>query len=111
MLDFELIKNVLIIGIASGIVTSSLVQKIKENLKRKKWLIFISFVVSMVIGTLFALTFSSANFIDALWAGLFSFIGADMLYQMFEDKIFKPFSSLGNTIDIPIENEIKGVKK
>jgi len=106
MLDFELIKNILIIGIACGIVTTALVQKIKENLKTKRWIILISFLVNMVVGTLFALTFSNASFKDSLWAGLFSFIGADMLYQAFEDKIFKSFSDMDKTIQIPIENKI-----
>lgn len=111
MLDFDLIKNVLIIGIASGIVTSAVVQKIKEGMRSKKYLILINFVVSMVVGPLFALTFSSASIIDSLWVGLFSFVGADILYQVFEDKIFKPFSSLNKTIEVSIENEIKGEKK
>lgn len=111
MLDFDLIKNILIIGIACGIVTTTLVQKIKESLNTKKWIILISFIVNMVVGTLFALSFSSASIIDCLWAGLFSFLGADMLYQMFEDKIFKSFSSLNNTISIPIENKIGDDKK
>ncbi len=111
MLNFDLIKNTLIVGMASGIVTTSLVQKIKRCLPSKKWLCPISFIISMIIGTLFSLSFSTASIIDSLWAGLFSFIGADMLYQMFEDKIFKSFSSLNKTISIPIENEIKGELK
>ena len=108
MLKFELIKNVLIVGIGAGIITTALVQKIKEGLKTKKYLVLISFIVSMVIGTLFAKYFSDLSIVYCLWAGLFSFIGADILYKTFEDKIFTPFSKLNEVIEVPIENEIKG---
>lgn len=108
MLKFELIKNVLIVGIGAGIITTALVQKIKEGLKTKKYLILISFIVSMIIGTLFAKYFSDLSIVYCLWAGLFSFIGADILFKAFEDKIFTPFSKLNKVIEVPIENEIKG---
>jgi NAD/NADP transhydrogenase beta subunit len=108
MLKFELIKNVLIVGIGAGIITTALVQKIKEGLKTKKYLILISFIVSMIIGTLFAKYFSDLSIVYCLWAGLFSFIGADILYKTFEDKIFTPFSKLNEVIEVPKENEIKG---
>lgn len=107
MLKFELIKNVLIVGIGAGIITTALVQKIKEGLKTKKYLILISFLVSMVIGTLFAKYFSDLSIIYCLWAGLFSFIGADILFKAFEDKIFTPFSKMHETVEVPIENKIE----
>ena len=107
MLDFVLLKNILVVGIASGIITTALVQKIKSILKTKKYLIIISFIVSMSIGTLFAISFASISIINALWAGLFSFVGADTLYQMFEDKIFKSFSSMQTTVTIPTTNNMR----
>lgn len=111
MLNFDLIKNILIIAIASSIVTTNLVQKIKESVKFKNsnCLVFVSFFVSMIFGTLFSLSFSDANLINSLWVGLFSFIGADMLYKMFEDKLFKPFSEIykEDVVEIPKENEIR----
>lgn len=108
MLDFNLIKNVLIVGIGAGIITTALVQRIKEVLKTKKYLVLISFIVSMVIGTLFAKYFSDLSIVYCLWAGLFSFINADALYKTFEDKIFTPFSKMQKVIEVPKENEIKG---
>lgn len=111
MLNFSLLKNILIIAIASGIITTSLVQKIKESfrLKKSNRFVIISFIISMTIGTLFALSFSDASIIDALWIGLFSFIDADTLYKMFEEKIFTPYSALyeNKTIQIPVENNIE----
>lgn len=111
MLNFDLIKNILIIAIASSIVTINLVQKIKESVKFKNSnrLVFVSFIVSIIFGTLFSLSFSDTNLINSLWVGLFSFIGADMLYKMFEDKLFKPFSEIykEDVVEIPKENEIR----
>lgn len=107
MLYFDMLKNILIIGIAAGIVTASIIQKIKSTLTSKKYLVLINFLVSMIIGPLFALTFSDVTLVESLWSGLFSFVGADVLYQTFENKIFKPFSEINKTISIPAENNIR----
>ena len=96
MLNLELIKNLLIISMASSVITTTLVQKIKESFafKKSSFIIIVSFVVSMIFGTLFALTFSDAKLQESLWVGLFSFVGADTLYKTFEDKIFKSFANI-----------------
>lgn len=111
MLDFELIKNILTVSIASSIITTSFVQKIKEtiNFKKSNRIVIVSFFVSFIIGTLFALSFSNISFVNTLWVGLLSFIGADMLYQMFEEKIFRPFNKLhkNEVIEIPKDNNIE----
>lgn len=111
MLNLDLIKNILIIAIASSIITTTFVQKIKEAIKFKNSnrLVVVSFIVSMVIGTLFSLTFSDTNLINSLWVGLFSFIGADTIYKLFEEKIFQPFGKIykKDTIEINKEDIIK----
>ena len=99
MLDMDLLKQVLVIAIASGCVTTLTVQKIKEQVSKKKWLFLISFLVSMIIGTLFAKSFSEATWLYCVWAGFFTWIDANLLYSALENKVFKPFS------------EIKKVKK
>lgn len=95
-MNFELLKNVLIVAVGSSIITTTLVQKIKEGYKFKnsKNIIMSSFGVSMVIGTLFSLSFTDLNMINSLWVGLISFIGADAVYKTFEDKIFKSFGEI-----------------
>lgn len=95
-MNFELLKNVLIVAVGSSIITTTLVQKIKEGFKFKnsKNIIFSSFGVSIVIGALFSLTFTDLNMINSLWVGLISFIGADAVYKTFEDKIFKSFGTI-----------------
>ena len=111
MLDFELIKNVLIIGIASGIITTACVQKIKESFEFKKssQLVIVSFIISMVVGTLFAVSFSDISFVNCIWVGLFSFIGADTIYKLFEDKLFKPFGEIykKDTVEVKKDNIIE----
>lgn len=100
MLNIELLKSILIIGISSSIITTSLVQKIKEQLKSKKYICLISLVISLIVGTLFSKSFSNINWIYSAWAGFFSFIGADTLYLTFEEKIFKRFSDNEEIIEI-----------
>ena len=100
MLDVTLLKNVLIVAISSSIISTSLVQLIKEATLSKKFILIISFIISMIIGVLFSLTFTDLNIIDSLWVGLISFIGADTIYKTFEDKIFSSLSSLNPIIII-----------
>ena len=64
------------------------------SIAKSSFIIIVSFVVSMIFGTLFALTFSDAKLQESLWVGLFSFVGADTLYKAFEDKIFKSFANI-----------------
>lgn len=106
MLDFNLIKNILIVAIGSSIITTAVVQKIKESLNSKKYLWLISLGVSMAIGTLFAICFSDLSIVNSLWVGLISWIGADAIYKSFEDKIFKPFSKMQEVVEIP-KDQIK----
>ena len=111
MLDFDLIKNILIISVASSVITTAFVQKIKEtiNFKKSNRILIVSFIVSIIIGPLFALSFSNINIINSLWVGLISFLGADVIYKMFEDKIFMPFNQIykKDLIEIPKENVIE----
>lgn len=107
MLDLDLIKNILIIAISASIITTAFVQKIKEaiDFKESSKLVFVSLIVSMVLGTLFALTFSDANLINSLWAGLISFLEADMIYKLFEEKLFKPYSEIYKQDKVEIEKQ------
>lgn len=110
MLDFNLIKNILIVAIGSSIITTAVVQKIKETLNTKKYLGLIFLGVSMIIGTLFAICFSDLKVVNCLWVGLISWIGADAIYKSFEDKIFKPFSKMQEVVEIP-KSQIKTFKE
>lgn len=107
-MDMELLKLVLIVAIGGGTITTALVQKIKEsfNFKNSKILILVNFIISMIVGTFFAKTFSELTLVNCIWVGLITFIGADVIYQSLEDKIFTKFSDIDNTIIIERSDEI-----
>ena len=100
MLNITLLKNILIISIASSIISTSLIQRIKEGTKCKKHMCTKCFLISMIIGILFSLSFTDLKFYETLWVGLISFIGADAVYKTFEDKIFKSLSNIDDVITI-----------
>lgn len=94
-MNTELLQELLLIAIGSGIVMTALIQKIKEGFKIKSSfkINVVAIVVNLILGTSFALSFSNASMLDALWVGLFSYIGADIIYKAFEDKLFKSMKS------------------
>ena len=106
MLDFEMIKLVLISAVASSIITTASVQKVKENITNKKYLSLASFLISMTIGTLFSYCFSDLSLINDLWAGFMTYLGADVIYKALEDKVFKPFSEMKKVTNLDdVESE------
>ena len=104
-MNLELLKQVLIVGICASIFSTAIIQKIKEQLKSKKWLFFISLVISIGIGIFFTLTFAELDIIGAFWVGISTWVGSDTIYRAFEDKIFKKFSDINNIIEIKREDE------
>ena len=99
-MNLELLKQILIVSIAASIVSTATIQKIKEQLKSKKWLFFTSLISSITIGITFALSFTELSIINSIWVGLITWIGADAIYKSFEDKIFKRFSDIENVTEI-----------
>ena len=101
-MNIDLIKEVLIVAVSSSIISTALVQKIKEgfNFKKSTKIIIVSFILSMIMGSLFSLSFTELSIVNSLWVGLISFIGADAIYKAFEDKIFKSYKALDKTIDL-----------
>lgn len=104
-MNIELIKNILIVAVGASVISTATIQKIKEQLKNKKVLFIISLIVSIVIGTLFSLSFTELSLINSIWVGLVTWIGADALYKTFEDKIFTKFSDINNSYYVEIERE------
>lgn len=95
-MNIQLLQELLVIAICSGAIMTLFIQKIKEGFKFKdsKTIICLSFILNLVIGTLFALNFSDVTWVNALWCGLFSFIGADLVYKTLEEKVFVPFNKI-----------------
>lgn len=99
-MELEIIKQILIVSIGASIVSTPTIQKIKEQLKSKKWLFFVSLISSIGIGIAFALSFTELSLINSIWVGLITWLGADAIYKSFEDKIFKKYSDIENIIEI-----------
>ena len=101
-MNIELIKELLLIAMSSSIISVAFVQKIKcaSLIKCSKCLIYVSFLISMSFGILFTLSFTEHKLVDSVWIGLFSFIGADSLYKVFEDKLFTSFNKLKDVKEI-----------
>lgn len=100
MLNVNLLKDVAIISVASGCVCTLLIQKVKENLKSKKWLFLLTIFINMVVGTLFALSFSNISLEYAIWCGVFCFVDSNLLYLALEEKVFTPFRDMQKEDDV-----------
>lgn len=95
-MNMELLKQVAYVAVAGSIFTTATVQQIKSgiNFKKSKTLVWVSLIVSMLIGTTFAICFSDLSIIYSLWAGFTTWLGAEAIYTMLENKIFKPYSEM-----------------
>ena len=104
-MNVDLIKKILLISTASSIISTAIIQKIKEQLISKKILFFVSFFVSMFFGFFFSISFSKLSILDSLWVGVITWVGADTIYKSFEDKIFKSYNKLESSSTINIIRE------
>ena len=93
MLDWSTLQSILIIAMACSSVTVIFIQKTKGIIKNSKLITFYSLLVNVVLGFLFSQSFSDINYINSIWTGLFSFLGADTLYK-----------SLDSNFNINLEN-------
>ncbi len=100
MIELETLKNTLIVAMSAGIIVTTFIQKIKIIFPNKKYILPISIIASLAIGILFSLTYSDLNIIDSLWVGLITFIGADTIYKLFEEKIFARYSDIKQYTEI-----------
>ena len=106
MLDITLLQELLVIAIAVSVIAVAFIQKTKGMFKKSKWVNPYSFVVNMVLGIIFCLSFTRASIINSLWVGLFSYLGADTLYKSLEGKL----SSFKDIVEKKVEVIQRGDK-
>lgn len=112
MLKLEYLQELLVISIALSTITCAIIQKSKRFFKTSKYLCLYSFVINMVVGIIFCITFTNVSFPNSLWIGLFSFLGADTLYKSLEGKISSHTDIISkNKVTIPKENIINEEEK
>lgn len=86
--DVELLLNILWTATICQVIALVTTQKFKTlKIVTKAWqVILFSFVLNVVLAICFCLTFTDLKLILSLWVGFFSFIGADTVYKMLEEK-------------------------
>ena len=81
----QTLLEILEVSIIASVISSQIIQKIKETFALSKFSInIISIFISFVIGFGYGLTFYSSNLLYAIWIGLFTLIEARGLYKMFK---------------------------
>lgn len=87
MFDIDFFQQMLIISITLSTITCSLIQKIKGFLKSSKYIMLVSFLINIIIGIFFSISFTNISFPNSLWIGVLSFLGADSIYKALEGKL------------------------
>lgn len=104
MFHIEYLQQLLIIGIALSAITCTLIQKTKFLFKSSKFITLYSFIINMIVGIVFSITFTDVTLPTSLWIGLFSFLGADSIYKSLEGKI-NSYSDILNRKSITISKD------
>lgn len=87
MLNIDLLQKLLIIAITVSVIVCAFIQKTKGLFKSSKVISVYSFIINMILGVLFCITFTDVGIDKGTWVGFFSFIGADTLYKSLEGKL------------------------
>ena len=82
-MNFDTLYELLRIALITGAINSLFIQKIKcKFLSNDCLIITISFFTSIIIGTLFCLTFTKFSLSYSLWVGLFTFVHAEAIFNV-----------------------------
>ena len=88
-MNVELVREVLMVAINSSVFSTALIQKFKESFVKKSLLFYVSFDY-----------FTNLKIISSIWVGFITWIGADVVYKTFEDKLFASYKSIENIVEI-----------
>jgi len=83
-MDSSLLLDFLYVSMFSSIIASQTIQKLKETFRMNTFFNKVmSSLISFFIGFLFAFSFYSSNLLYDIWIGLFTLIGSEGLYKIF----------------------------
>lgn len=85
-MNTALLLDQLTTAVLASVIALALIQKIKGAFP-VKWVAVFSACVSFLIGFLFALYYRQYDLIACAIVGVYTFVGADGLYQSFSDKL------------------------
>ena len=81
--NFETFYELLRLSLISGAISTLFVQKIKFHLLKNDCVtVLASFIISLLIGTSFALTFTEYTLKYVIWVGVFTFVGAEAIFNL-----------------------------
>lgn len=103
MIKWRLLENLLLVATASSTISVAFIQKTKACLKCSKHVCFYSFILNMILGVIFTITFTDVDVKYSFWVGLFSYLGADTIYKSLEGKLTS-FRDLKPSITTPADN-------
>lgn len=107
----KLLIELLGISMVFSIILMALIQKIKSFpfINKSSHVLFINLILSFAIGIPFSIAFYNINWIDGIWIGLFSFVGASSIYQGLKSQNLINYTpaSVEDTINISKDKEIK----
>ena len=107
----KLLIELLGISMVFSIILMAVIQKIKSFpfINKSSHVLFINLVLAFAIGIPFSINFYNINWIDGIWIGLFSFVGASSIYQALKSQNLINYTpvSVEDSINISKDKEIK----
>jgi hypothetical protein len=94
-MNTTLLIDQLTTAVLASVVALALIQKIKAGFP-SRWVGLFSACVAFFVGFLFALYYRKYDLIACVIVGVYTFVGADGLYQSFSDKL-KSYIELSNS--------------
>ncbi|MEG0021499.1 MAG: hypothetical protein RSB77_01980 [Bacilli bacterium] len=103
--------ELLTISVTLSFIVMALIQKVKKLsfINKKIYIWIVNMIASFGLAIPFGIVFYNTTYLDGLWIGLFTFIGAPTLYETLKNQniiTYRP-NSLSDTITVDKKNEIK----
>lgn len=107
----SLLLDLLGISVTFSVILMAVIQKLKSFscIKKSCHVMIINILLSFAIGIPFAVNFYHISWIEGVWVGLFSFVGASTIYESLKKQKFINYTPDGidDTIKISKDNNIE----
>lgn len=108
----SLLLELLSVSITFSVILMAVIQKLKSFscITKPCHVMFLDILLAFLIGVPFSITFYSINWIEGLWVGLFSFVGASSIYEALKKQNIINYNPSSTSVSISKNNEIKRIK-
>ena len=103
-MKIEFLQELLITGMALSTITVAMMQKIKAFIPSSKYIVAVSLIVNLLVGSFFCMTFTNIDYPISIWVGLFSFLGADIIFKSL-NGVLKKHQDIINKDAVVIKKE------